>query len=37
MNFKNYKNKIDEFMVKAKDAAAKPIAEKTLSFIKKFG
>ena len=33
MKFKNYKNKIDELIVKAKDVAAKPIAEKTLCFI----
>ena len=33
MNFKNYKNKIDELIVRAKDVAAKPIAEKTLCFI----
>ena len=33
MNFKNYKNKIDELIVKAKDVAAKPIAEKTVCFI----
>ena len=33
MNVKNYKNKIDELIVKAKDVAAKPIAEKTLCFI----
>jgi len=33
MNFKNFKNQTDKLIDKAKESAAKPIAEKILSFI----